>query len=70
MTHNIRAALSGDGLRSYKPQGDFLTLLNLGDGTALGAKWGRSFGGRWVMTLKDRIDRRFMRRFQITVARR
>ena len=70
VTHNIRAVLTGDRLRSYKPQGGFLTLLNLGDGTALGAKWGRSFGGRWVMALKDRIDRRFMRRFQITDRRR
>ncbi len=62
---NLRAALSGGRLRRYRPQGDFLTLLNLGDGEALGAKWGRSFGGPWVMRLKDWIDRRFMRRFQV-----
>jgi selenide,water dikinase len=62
---NIRASLAGRRLRAYRPQGDFLTLLNLGDGTALGTKWGRSFAGRWVMALKDRIDRRFMRRFQV-----
>ncbi|MHC4948209.1 MAG: FAD-dependent oxidoreductase [Planctomycetota bacterium] len=65
VTDNIRARLAGRPLASYRPQRDFLTLLNLGDGTALGAKWGRSFAGRWVMTLKDRIDRRFMRRFQM-----
>lgn len=62
-TRNIRALLSGTRLEKYTPQRDFLTLLNAGDGTALGAKWGLSFGGRWVMRLKDRIDRRFMNRW-------
>jgi len=65
LMRNLRARAAGKPLESYRPQSDFLTLLNLGDGTALGAKWGRSFEGRWVMWLKDRIDRRFMRRFKI-----
>lgn len=64
ITDNIYAALDGEPLRSYKPQGDFLTLLNLGDGTAVGAKWGFSFGGRWVMRWKDHIDKKFMHHFQ------
>ncbi len=64
ITDNIYAALNGEPLRSYRPQGDFLTLLNLGDGTAVGAKWALSFGGRWVMRWKDHIDRKFMHRFQ------
>jgi len=64
LTHNLRALSQGQALGNYRPQTDFLTLLNLGDGTALGAKWGRSFEGRWVMRLKDRIDRAFMKRFQ------
>jgi selenide,water dikinase len=65
VAHNLRAALEGRALRPYRPQRDFLTLLNLGDGRALGAKWGLSFGGRWVMRVKDRIDRRFVRGFQV-----
>ncbi len=65
ITDNLRAALAGQPLKRYRPQGDFLTLLNVAGGHAMGAKWGRSFEGRWVMTLKDRIDRRFMRRFSI-----
>ncbi len=68
VTDNLRASLAGKPLRPYRPQRDFLTLLNAGGGVALGAKWGRSFQGRWVMTLKDRIDRRFMRRFQVSDA--
>ena len=62
---NLRRRLMGEPLRSYTPQHDFLTLLNLGDGSALGAKWRMSFEGRWVMRLKDRIDRAFMRKFQV-----
>ena len=65
---NLAASLTGGSLRDYRPQGDFLTLLNLGDGGALGSKWGLSFGGDWVMRLKDRIDRKFMRRFQVLTA--
>ena len=61
---NLLASLTGIPLRSYRPQREFLTLLNLGDGHAVGVKWGMSFQGRWVMRWKDRIDRRFIRRFQ------
>lgn len=65
LTGNLKAVLVGGPLRRYVPQGDFLALLNLGDGTAVGSKWGLSFGGRWVMRLKDWIDRRFVERFQV-----
>ena len=65
IAENLRRIVAGRPLRRYRPQPDFLTLLNLGDGHALGAKWGRSFEGRWVMRLKDRIDRKFMRMFQV-----
>lgn len=64
ITDNLYAAVEDRPLRPYKPQGDFLTLMNLGDGRAIGAKWGLSFEGRWVMRWKDRIDRKFMHRFQ------
>ena len=65
LTRNLRAILAGRPLERYRPQADFLTLLNLGDGTAVGTKRAFSFQGRWVMKLKDRIDRAFMRRFQV-----
>ncbi len=50
--------------RRYRPRSDFLTLLNLGDGHALGTKWGVTLEGRWVRRLKDVIDRRWVERFQ------
>ena len=65
IAENLRRAAAGRPLTRYRPQRDFLTLLNLGDGSALGAKWGRSFEGEWVMRWKDRIDRKFMRKFQV-----
>ena len=64
ITRNLVAWLEGRPLESFTPQKDFLTLMNLGDGTAIGAKWGWSFEGKWVMRLKDRIDRAFIARFQ------
>ncbi len=65
LAENLTARLTGGRLRSYRPQRDFLTLLNLGDGRALGTKWGQSALGPYMMRLKDRIDREFMRRFQV-----
>lgn len=62
---NLRARTAGGALRPYRPQRDFLALLNLGDRHALGSKWGRTASGRAVWRLKDAIDRRFMRRFQV-----
>ncbi len=62
--HNVRARLRGEGaLRSYRAQRGALTLLNAGDGTALGSWHAVGAHGRAVLRLKDAIDRRWMRRF-------
>ncbi|MBW2387044.1 MAG: FAD-dependent oxidoreductase [Deltaproteobacteria bacterium] len=60
---NIRARLSDSSLRKYKPQRGFLSLLNLGNGEAIGTKWGITLKGVRVMWLKDRIDRSFMEKY-------
>jgi selenide,water dikinase len=65
LVHNLRARLTGGALRAYRPQRDYLSLLNLGDGRAIGSKWGLAAEGRALFRLKDWIDRRFMRRFQV-----
>ncbi len=62
---NLRARLRGGNLRAYRPQRDFLTLLNLGGGEAIAAKWGLAFRGRRAFRLKDWIDRRFVDRFRV-----
>lgn len=66
LAHNLRAALTGNTLRTYQPQADFLTLLNLGNGLGAGSKWGFSFTGKWVQRWKNRIDGKFSQRFRIT----
>lgn len=65
LEENLRAQILGRSLQRYRPQRDFLALLNLGDGRAIGSKWNVAFEGRWVFRLKDVIDRRFMEKFQV-----
>ncbi len=64
LAHNLRAFSAGRPLRAFAPQREFLVLLNLGDGRALGFKWGVCIEGRAVFWLKDWIDRRFVARFR------
>ncbi len=64
LAENLRRAFRGESLHPYRPQADFLALLNLGDRTAIGGKWGGAVEGAWVWQWKDRIDRRFMAMFQ------
>lgn len=65
LADNLAATLTGSRLRSYRPQRDFLTLLNLGDGRGIGARNGLAIDSRLAFKLKDRIDRQFMERFQV-----
>jgi pyridine nucleotide-disulfide oxidoreductase family protein len=61
---NLERLLDGKPLQEYRPQRDWLSLMNTGDGRALLHYRQRSLRGRAAWWLKDRIDRRFMRRFQ------
>ncbi|MBW3600131.1 MAG: selenide, water dikinase SelD [Planctomycetes bacterium] len=61
---NIRRMLAGRPLAPYEPQRGFMKLLNTGDGRALGDWKGITFEGRWTWSLKDRIDGRFMDKYQ------
>jgi selenide,water dikinase len=61
---NLRATALGKPLTPYRAQSQFLVLIALGDGSALGTRNGLVAEGRWVWRLKDQIDRRFMRRYQ------
>lgn len=65
LDRNLRARLAGGRLTRYRPQRDFLSLLNLGERRALGSKWGMAVANSNVFRLKDWIDRRFMQRFQV-----
>jgi selenide, water dikinase len=67
LARNLGVALTGgngEGFQHYWPQPRSLVLINTGDGRAILSYGSVAVTGRWVMRLKDRIDRRFMHRFQ------
>ena len=65
LARNLIAVLQGEELEKYQPQRDWLSLLNTGDGRALFSYKGVAYHGRPAWWLKNWIDRRFVRRFQI-----
>ncbi len=65
---NLRAALGAGRMRAYHPQRDYLKLVSLGGKRALADKWGLAPEGRWLWTLKDRIDAAFMAKFRSAIA--
>jgi selenide,water dikinase len=61
---NLQRAVRGQRLVEYRPQRQFLKLLNTGDGSAIGEYAGHFFRGRLMWWLKDRIDGKFMDMYQ------
>ena len=64
--HNLALAAAGapsHRYRRFRPQPRFLALLNTGDGRAILSYGSFALTARWAMRWKDRIDRRFVRRF-------
>jgi selenide,water dikinase len=60
---NVRNALTGRKLRPFRPQRHALYLVSDGERCAVGTRNGVVVQGSWVWRWKDRIDRRFMDRF-------
>lgn len=52
-------------LTEFIPQRSFLSLLSLGDGRGLGAKYGLAFKGTWVFRLKSHIDESWQSNFRV-----
>lgn len=63
LADNLRASAVGQPLRSYRPQRKWLALISTGNRHAVASRGAIGFAGNWVWRWKDRIDRRFMRRF-------
>lgn len=57
---NLRAAVSGEPRRAFRPQARFLALLNTGDGRAILSYGSLAWRSGWALRLKRRIDRRFV----------
>jgi NADH dehydrogenase FAD-containing subunit len=64
--HNLLASLEGQTLIPFHPQDDYLLIFNLGDGTGIFRRKNWVWNGRLAFYLKDYIDRKFMRKFQIS----
>jgi len=62
--HNLRASMTGDPLRRYRPQRDYLKLISLGEKAALAEKFGTVWAGPLMWRWKDRIDQKFMDQFR------
>lgn len=61
---NLMASLEGQPLEKFSPGGSYLLIYNLGDGEGVLSKWSLTFAGRLAFTIKDYIDRKFIRAFQ------
>ncbi|MBE3639273.1 selenide, water dikinase SelD [Mangrovicoccus algicola] len=63
LEHNLRAALTETPLRPFRPQRSYLKLVSLGPKSALAQKGPLLMSGPRMWRWKDRIDRRFMEKF-------
>ncbi|MBU0483115.1 MAG: FAD-dependent oxidoreductase [Proteobacteria bacterium] len=61
---NLMATLEGAALTPFDPGGDYLLIFNMGGKIGIFRKRRLMFSGRLAFTIKDYIDRRFMRKFQ------
>lgn len=64
--HNLLAAMERREMKAFVPQRDYMLIFNMGNGR--GILWKKNFvwEGRLPFLLKDYIDRKFMRKFQVS----
>jgi NADH dehydrogenase FAD-containing subunit len=66
LLHNLMAALEGGEMQPFRPGGAYMLIMNMGDGTGIFWKKQLVRDGRFAFLLKDYIDRRFIRKFQVS----
>jgi NADH dehydrogenase FAD-containing subunit len=64
--YNLRAFLRGDELRPFVPQRQYLLIFNMGNDRGIFWRGNMVWEGRTAFKLKDYIDRKFMRKFQVS----
>lgn len=62
--HNLMASLDKTDLQFFDPGRKYLLIFNLGDATGILQKKKIVLGGRLAFTIKNYIDRRFMKKFK------
>lgn len=63
LAENLRRFLTGQALKPFRPQKDFLGIITAGDRSAVATRGSIAISGDWLWTWKDQIDRKFMRNF-------
>jgi NADH dehydrogenase FAD-containing subunit len=66
LCHNLLASLEGGKMMPFEPQKHFLLIFNMGDGQGILWKKDWAWESRLAFLLKDYIDRKFMRKFQVS----
>jgi len=63
LADNLKRHALGKAAKPFSPQKKWLALISTGDKFAVASRGDTSFAGKWVWRWKDRIDRRFMTKF-------
>ena len=63
---NLLATLEGGRLQSFNPIDTYLLLFNLGDGRAIYWRKDRAWAGGLAFVFKNYLDKKFMRKFQVS----
>ena len=66
LKQNLMASLQGGPLETFAPQKHYMLIFNLGNNTGLYLRNGRSFKSPIAFWLKNYIDKKFVRRFQVS----
>jgi NADH dehydrogenase FAD-containing subunit len=66
LCHNLLAALEGGRMEAFTPQKAFLLIFNMGNRKGIFWKKNWIWEGRLALLLKDYIDKKFMRTFQVS----
>jgi NADH dehydrogenase FAD-containing subunit len=66
LLHNLLAALNEGTYQKFVPQTSFMLILNMGDGTGIVFRNSLVWKGKLVFILKNYIDTKFMRAFQVS----
>jgi selenide,water dikinase len=65
LAQNLRRMADGLALKPFSPQQEWLNLISTGEQYAVASRGRWSAEGHWVWRWKDRIDRKFIRRFEL-----
>jgi NADH dehydrogenase FAD-containing subunit len=66
LLHNLGVALDGGEMKRFAPNPNYMLIMNMGDGKGIMWKKNIVLNGGLAFLLKDFIDRRFMKRFQVS----